>query len=454
MRKQGYSVMMAAAMAASLLGSAGMVHADETSADYEECTLTFDWWGGETRETATVAAIEAFEAKYPGITINYTPGEWSGGDWESTKALEYQSGAMPDIQQTNFDWISKYHETLGNLYLDLNTVSDTLDLTQYSDSDLATCSDTQGALVGLPVAMTGRTFFWNKATFEQAGLEVPASLADLEAAGPVFQEKLGDNYYPLDLGTYDRAILAAFYVQAQTGVPIIDENGNLTATEDQLKDALDFILRLEDEHVIPTLEYADGEGADSIDKSARFINGEYAGIFEWDTAGGKYVTALGEENGANLVVGNELTDMGPAGSGVFSKVSMMFSISAKTEHPHEATLFLNYLLNDPEGVALMGTERGIPESKIAYDTLSEAGAIDSLQSEAHEAVMSADPMYWNPLFDDGSLKGSTSAYTTIYENLSYDRDSAQCAADLYSAYTEIAPYAEVTAEAESETAAE
>jgi len=411
-----------------------------SSSDYEECTLTFDWWGGDSRHEATLAAIEAFEAKYPGITIEYNYGAWS--DWETAKAAEYVSGNNPDIQQTNFDWITKY-DANGDVFLDLNTVSDTLDLTQYSSSTLVKATDSKGGLAGIPVSLTGRTFYWNKATFEAAGLETPTTLEELMAAGPVFQEKLGDNYYPLVVGAYDRAILVAFYEQAQTGLPIIDEGGNFTLTQDQLKEGLEFIQSLEDAHVIPPVSYIDGEGADSMDKSARFINGEYAGIFEWDSSSAKYISALGD-NGANLVVGNELMDMGPNGSGVYTKVSLMFSISATTEHPHEAALFLNYILNDPEGVALMGTERGIPESSIAYETLEAAGAIDAMTAAAHEAVMSADPMYWNPKFDDSVLKGDTAMYNTVYNQLSYKMDASgkeytidQAAEDLYAAYIQV-----------------
>ncbi len=405
-------------------------------ASYEACTLTFDWWGGDSRHEATQKAIEAFEEKYPGIDIEVNFGAWT--DWETAKAAEYVSGNNPDVQQTNFDWIGKY-DADASTYYDLYSLSDVLDLSQFDDSVLALAEDSKGGLAGIPIALTGRTFYWNKATFEAAGLETPTSLADLLAAGPVFKEKLGDNYYPLVIGEYDRAILMTYYIQAQTGEPIIDEDGNTTVTEEQLEEGLEFIKSLEDAHVIPTEEYILGEGADSMDKSARFINGEYAGIFEWDSSPAKYVAALGD-NGENLVVGNLFEDMGEYGTGSYTKVSLMFSISANTEHPTEAALFLNYLLNDEEGVALMGTERGIPESKAAYEVLSASGAIDSLVAEAHKEVMDSNPLYWNPLFDDSSLKGDTGIYTEVFDNFSYGNVSAKDAAEaLYAGYTAVAP---------------
>jgi len=406
---------------------------------YEACTLTFDWWGGDSRHEATIAAIEAFEKKYPGITINYNYGAWS--DWETAKASEYLSGTNADVQQINFDWIRKY-DGGGKTYLDLNTVSDTLDLSEYADNVLALPVDQNGGLAGIPVSLTGRTFFWNQATYEKAGLSVPSTLSELIAAGPILKEKLGDEYYPLVLTEYDRAIFMAFYLQAQTGEPIIDQNNNFTLTEEQLKQGLEFITSLEDQHVIPTIEYYDGEGAEAIDKSVRWIEGKYAGCHNWDSAHKSLVSAL--PNGEDLVVGNALMDTGAYGSGTYVKVSMLFAIAAKCEHPHEAALFLNFLLNDEEGAALLNTQRGIPESAAAYAICDAAGKIDPMVAAAHKSVMDSKPMYWNPLFDDSSLKGNTAVYNTLFENVSYGvRDGSysidDAAADLYAAYTAIAP---------------
>jgi oligogalacturonide transport system substrate-binding protein len=396
--------------------------------DYESCTLSMDWWGGDSRHEATQAALDAFQAKYPGISINVNFGAWS--DWETAKAAEYLSNNNPDIQQTNFDWIGKY-DADGTTYLDLNTVADVLDLTQYSADVLDTVKDSKGGIAGIPVSLTGRTFYWNKATFDQAGIATPTTLQELKDAGAVFKEKLGDNYYPLVVGEYDRAILMTFYLQAKTGKPIIDETDTLTVTQDDIKEGLAFIKELEDLHVIPTIAYIDGEGADSMDKSQRFINGEYAGIFEWDSSPKKYISALGD-NGSNLVVGNVFPELKS-----YKKVSLMFSIKAGTANPKEAAMVLNYLLNDPEGVKLMANERGIPESKAAYETLKSEGAIDPVSAEAHEAVMNSDPLYWNPKFDDSTLKGDTGAYTLVFEQFSYGMDASGSAYDIDKAAAEL-----------------
>lgn len=454
MKKKVIAMLLTAAMGATMLagcGSTGAAQTDatadttteatdtaatdtsesaDTAADYENCTIKFDWWGGDSRHEATQAAVDAFMKKYPGITVEVNFGAWT--DWETARALEYQSGTGSDLTQINFSWINDY-DADGATFVDLSTLSDTIDLTQYSDDDLNLCKDSAGGLAGIPVSITGRTFYWNKTTFDQAGIDTPKSLDDLLAAGQTFKEKLGDDYYPLSLGEYDRALLMAVYLQAQTGEPIIAEDGTFSFTTDQLKTGMEFIQSLEDNHVIPTIEKLMGDGNVALNENPNFIDGHYAGAYEWDSAPQKYIGNLAQ--GQELVVGDELTGLGDKCTGVFSKVSLLFAITKTSEHPHEAAMLMNYLLNDPEGVALMGTERGIPESKVAYDTLDAAGSLDAVVSEAHEKVMSSDPMYFSPLFDNAALKGDGAAYIEVFSGLSYGDytvdDAAQMLFDSY-----------------------
>ena len=47
--------------------------------------ITFSWWGGDSRHEATEKAIEAFQAKYEGVTVSPEYGAWSG--WEEKQSL-------------------------------------------------------------------------------------------------------------------------------------------------------------------------------------------------------------------------------------------------------------------------------------------------------------------------------------------------------------------------------
>ena len=158
----------------------------------------------------------------------------------------------------------------------------------------------------------------------RSGIEqVPASYDDLIAAGKAFQEKLGDDYYPLAIGQYDRMILMTFYLESKYGKAWV-ENNECQYSEEEIVDGLNFIDSLEDNHVIPTRPTMIAAGFDSIDKSQEWIDGKYAGIFEWDSAPSKYQSALADNSG--FTVGEEIK-FGDKANGGFSKVSMGMAIT-------------------------------------------------------------------------------------------------------------------------------
>lgn len=389
---------------------------------YDECTITFSWWGGDSRHAATLEAIEAFEAKYPGITVEPTYGTWSG--WEDSMATMFATDTAPDVNQINWNWITSYSDD-GSAFLDLNEVSDVLDLSQYSQEALDQCVAAE-ELQAVPVSMTGRIFYWNKATFDKAGIEVPTSLAELMAAGETFKNTLGEDYYPLVLGEYDRMILMVYYLESVYGKPWV-ENNELQYTAEEIQAGLHFIQSLEDAHVTPTIQTILGDGADSLDKNPKWMNGTYAGIFEWDSSASKFGAAL--EEGQEFVVGDFFADMGEYQGG-YSKVSLGFAISETCEHPKEAAMLLNFLLNEEEGTTILASERGIPLSAAALENCSAKGLLDETVAKANEKVLAWVTFALDPTFEAAALKSSDGVYYDALAGLSYDEYSVEEAADI------------------------
>ena len=56
-------------------------------------------------------------------------------------------------------------------------------------------------------------------------------------------------------------------------------------------------------------------------------------------------------------------------SGHYIKPSQMMSISSKCKAPEEAAKIINFMVNAPEGVKILGIERGVPCSSAARATL-------------------------------------------------------------------------------------
>ena len=383
-------------------------------------TLTMSWWGGESRHNAYQEALKAFSAANSNITVNPTFAAWSG--WEDTMSTKFAGGVAEDVCQINWNWLYNYSGN-AQTFIDLNSVTEYLDMSQWDDAKLAACNVANSQQC-VPISMTGRIFYWNMTTFNKAGItEVPTTEDDLFAAGKAFQEKLGDDYYPLHLGAYDRMILMVFYLESKYGKDWADPTtSTLNYTADEIAEGIDFIKSLVDGHVImplPTYYGANGDGA--THQSNEWITGKIAGIFEWDSAASKYQDALDEENKPGFTVGEEIK-YGDYNGG-FSKVSMGMAITKTCKNPAEAATLIEYLWNG-DGAAIMGSECGIPASKAGLASAQAAGKINDLVAEANGKVMDFASCQLDPLFESSDLKAAgTGVYQEVFDTVDYDNAS-------------------------------
>ena len=412
----------ASSSAASTASSAPAASADESLALSDgPVSMTISWWGGDSRHEAYQNAIKEFQAEHTNITIEPTFAAWSG--WEEKMAAAFIAGNAQDVCQVNWNWLYNYSAD-GSKFVDLNTVSKFLDLTQWDDAAMDACyvANSQQCV---PVSMTGRIFFWNMTTFNKAGItEVPKSLDDLMAAGKAFKEKLGDDYYPMHLGAYDRMILMVFYLESKYGKDWADPTtSTLNYDADQIAEGIDFIKSLVEGHVIMSLPtYYGSNGDNAAHQSNEWITGKLAGCFEWDSSATKYADALDEENKAGFTVGEEIK-FGDYNGG-FSKVSMGLAITKTCEHPAEAATLINFLLNEEKGASIMGSECGIPASKAGLAAAQAAGAVKELVAEANGKVMAFVSNQLDPLFESNDLKATgTGIYQEVFDTLDYDNAS-------------------------------
>lgn len=406
--------------------------ASETTSG-EPVELKFSWWGGDSRHAATEEAIKAFEAKYPNITVTPEYGAWTG--WEEKQSLNIIGGNAADVMQINWNWVDSYSQG-GTAFANLEDYSDVLDLTQFTPESLDLCK-VDNKLMAVPISLTGRLFYWNKTTFDEVGCDIPTDLDSLYAAGEAFKAK-DPEMYPLALGEYDRMILMVYYLESKYGKNWV-EDGAVNYTEEEVKDGMDFITSLEEKHVLPTLATLNGDMADSTDKNAKWIDGKYAGIFEWDSSASKFKAALeGSVNKPNqeFVVG-DFIKMGNYDGG-FTKISMAFAVAGNSKHPKEAAMLINFLLNEEEGVKISSTERGIPCSKEGLEILEANNLGDPLTIEANTKVMNYSKFSLDSKFEHNDLKANPDGvYFKVFGKLSAGEiDSSTSASELIKGVTD------------------
>ncbi len=380
-------------------GSLAMLSSQAFAA--EQVDLRMSWWGGNGRHQVTLKALEQFHQKYPNITVK---AEYTGWDGHLSRlTTQIAGGTEPDVMQTNWNWLPIFSKT-GTGFYDLNSVADTLDLKQFNPGDLEQTT-VDGKLNGIPTSVTARIFYYNNETWKKAGVDYPKNWDELIAAGKVFKEKLGDKYYPIILEHQDTFALISSYMIQKYNQPAVDEKGKKFAwSKERWVEFFTLYKTMVDSHVMPSSKYYASFGKNNMYEMKPWINGEWAGTYMWNSTITKYSD--------NLVAPAKL-DLGPypmlpdaKDAGLFFKPAQMLSIGKSTKHPKEAALLINFLLNSPEGVKILGLERGVPLSKAAVATLTNDGVIkdgDPAVAGLKLALSLPHDLTTSPYFDDPQI---------------------------------------------------
>lgn len=385
----------------------------------EPITLRFSWWGDDTRHKATLEAIKLFEAKYPNIKIKPEYAGWTG--YQDKQTTQIAGGTAADVMQINWNWLPEYSKN-GTGFYDLSQVAKEVGLDNFTKAMLDT-GTVNGKLNALPVALTGRVFYFNKTIYDKFGVPVPKTWNDILDA----PRKFPTGYYPLDLSAYDAWLLAMTYMEQRTGKQFISNDGKLVFTQNDIRIGLMFYKNLVDKKVAESIQVRTSEGGNSLTPVAQlpsFLNGKYAGIFEWTSAINKSAAPLAEKN-MQMVCGYLPWIAGARDTGCIVKPSMMFAINKNCKYPKEAATFLNFILNDPAGAKAMGTNRGIPVSKAGLETLKAGGQIKGLEYEGIQYLIANVGVQLSPYTENAKLQ---SVYQQTIEQLSYGKLTVEEAA--------------------------
>ena len=332
--------------------------------------ITLSWWGNDTRTEYTLAAVRKFEQLHPEIKVKCNYSEWSG--YEARSRIRMISDTEADVMQINVSWLSEFSED-GTGYYDLSKVSDVLDLSNFSE-DYLRYGVRNGILNAVPIAMNTETVYFNKTIFDKYGLSLPETWDDLFAAAEVMS---ADGIYPLSGVAKGLWLYSIAYAEQKTGKTFFTENGEPGFSQDDYRTMIDFYVELVNKNVIPKTEDF---------KKISIASGAYAGTIAWVSDAVNYLGAAMDNGNEVIAVDYTAFDPADSGKGWYEKPATLYAMSKNTDHPKEAALLLDFMLNSKEWALLQGVEKGIPISHSALDYLEEAGMLTGLQYEASEVM--------------------------------------------------------------------
>jgi len=377
-------------------------------------SLRMSWWGGDARHAQTQEALAVCGQKHGHqIAAEFTG--WAGHQERITTQIAGRTEA--DIMQINWPWLPLFSRD-GSGFADLREYSDIIDLSQFTDEQLAG-GEMNGVLNGIPTAETGRVYFFNKTVYDAAGLPLPTNWDEVRAAAG----KLGDGVMPFEAQGLNAIFLVSTTVTQMTGKDLIDpETTTVAWTPEELAEGIRFYQSLVEDGAIRSWQQVAGEGNIELFEMRPWAEGRIAGTYEWDSAYAKYADPLGEQE---LVPVPMLQVDGAVNDGTYRKPSMLFAISKNARNPQAAAQIIDCLLNDPVAVDILKDSRGIPASKVAAARLAEQGGIDPNVQAAHDLVLEGKGPIPSPLNEHPKVR---EVFGDYLEAVAYDQISADDAA--------------------------
>ncbi|UUZ90276.1 extracellular solute-binding protein [Paenibacillus sp. P25] len=386
------------------------------------------WWGDQKRADITNKALRKFEEKNPNIKVvgEFAP---SSGYFDKLNT-QLASGTAPDVF------------FLGGNVVDYANKGVLLDLTPYSgkelnltdmDKTMIEYGTFKGKSLHISAGANARGIVVNTELFKKAGLPVPKdgwTWDDYARTSKEIAQKLGKGFY----GTYDFTVDGMDISLKQKGKVLYDmEAGKLGFEQKDAEDWFSYWDKLRKDGGVVTPELQVSNPPSDTSKTL-IVTGKVAMTL---TASNQLVALQNLTKDPLTLV---QVPRGPQGTGVVFESSQGLSAYAKTKHPKEAAMLMNFWINDPDAAKILGNDRGVPVTSAMRELLKkEAGPVDQIIYDYTGRVSEAakkEPVKvsYNP---PGFTEYSKLADTTVQEIAFGKKDVKKGVEDFYNGVVKI-----------------
>ncbi|MCH7230328.1 sugar ABC transporter substrate-binding protein [Glycomyces sp. L485] len=376
--------------------------------------LSFEWWGNDDRAEITRQAVDLFEEKNEGITVTTNFADFP--DYWQTMTTRMAGQDLPDVFQMDYSRLLQFG---GNgMLLPLDGLVDTSDFIEgFLDTGYV-----NGELVAVPVAGNTLGLVYRADWFEAAGvtLEPGYTWADYQKAMREVTENLAED------GKWGGGDFAGQYHfmelwLRQAGGSFYTEDGTaLNFDKAQLVEWWSMNQDLAADGVVPDI------GTTSQWEEGGLVLDALGSEIGWDNFMPWFAPAVAENGGTLALAAPPSQD--PNNIGLYLKPSMQFVVGANTEHPDESAKLIDFLLTDPEAIAILGTNRGVPATNVGRDNVE----VDEVSQQVLDYEASVEQYLASPPPPPPAATGSIEQkFAEVYEQVLFEELSAEDGADTF-----------------------
>jgi multiple sugar transport system substrate-binding protein len=312
-------------------------------------SIRFVWWGNEDRANATKKAVELFQQRNPGITVQT---EFSGyAAYVQKLSTQVAGGAAPDLIQLDRPTFGEYQQK--RVLTELDQYAGTVRVDRIPDNLLAG-GKVAGKQYAVPGGQTAQMVAYDSDLFAKAGVAAPEkgwtwqefSTAMTRVAASTGVPGSGDFGWAIDW--FDSWL-------HQHGKQAYTTDGKLGFTAADLEQFWNLTGSLRrDKGLSPPEATTKMDG--SIQNSS-MIGKQAASEWGYDSGLTSYLTTY---QGPVKVAPLPSDGTTAQDSGMAALPPVYFAVPQRSGHKDAAVKLLDFLVNDPEAGKILGTTRGLP----------------------------------------------------------------------------------------------
>ena len=354
---------MALGMLAGCGGGTGSSGSTSESSD-GTVNLTFTWWGNQTRNERTQAALDLYSEQNPGVTFDPQFAEWN--DYWDKLATAAAGHSLPDIVQMDYSYLEQY--VSNGLLVDLTPyIEDGTINVDNVDEGILNSGKVGDGIYALCNGVNVPALLYNKTLLDEAGITIKDNMTmdEFIAVCKEVYEKTG---YKTNIA-YGSDAYIDYFCRAYD--EIIYESDSIGASQETL-DAFYSLYEdgINEGWLLDPSVFAEVT-VGSVEQDP-MVYGSSPETMSWCFfAYSNQLTATKSAAPEGMEIGMTTWPSADPAKSDFLKPSQFFAITVDSENPDEAAKVLDFITNSVECNNILLGERGVPISSEVSNAISE-----------------------------------------------------------------------------------
>lgn len=354
---------MAVGMLAGCGGGTGSSGSTSESSD-GTVNLTFTWWGNQTRNERTQAALDLYSEQNPGVTFDPQFAEWN--DYWDKLATAAAGHSLPDIVQMDYSYLEQY--VSNGLLVDLTPyIEDGTINVDNVDEGILNSGKVGDGIYALCNGVNVPALLYNKTLLDEAGITIKDNMTmdEFIAVCKEVYEKTG---YKTNIA-YGSDAYIDYFCRAYD--EIIYESDSIGASQETL-DAFYSLYEdgINEGWLLDPSVFAEVT-VGSVEQDP-MVYGSSPETMSWCFfAYSNQLTATKSAAPEGMEIGMTTWPSADPAKSDFLKPSQFFAITVDSKNPAEAAKVLDFITNSVECNNILLGERGVPISSEVSNAISE-----------------------------------------------------------------------------------